>query len=310
MIDTPHPAVFIVLVASAALVQPDLEPAETHPFSTRPPMTSTAVQALAPGVDPPPAPGATHRDPAPSTSVLGLDDMVPAPVDRETTARIDRLIRQLGAPSYRDREAAHRSLQHIGPPAFEQLRRAYHTSDDLEVRLRVERIVNDAYLYHQVFRHNGFLGVELHRRDVYTSMNDPRIQDGHIGIPVGVVPDLAADQAGLESGDVIIEVDGEPIREDETVRHGRAFVDEIRRRGDGAPMTLTVLRGDELLDLDVILGARPRQHYTGPGAEELAEDLRHAERRFDIWWARHFRRPPTDAPAPQPASLPSTAPSP
>jgi hypothetical protein len=55
--------------------------------------------------------------------------------------KIDRLIRQLGSEKFREREAATKALQEIGGPALPALWKAFHTSDDPEVRLRADRLV-------------------------------------------------------------------------------------------------------------------------------------------------------------------------
>ena len=55
--------------------------------------------------------------------------------------KIDRLIRQLGSEKFSEREAATEALQEIGGPALPALRKAFRTSDDPEMRLRADRLV-------------------------------------------------------------------------------------------------------------------------------------------------------------------------
>jgi hypothetical protein len=56
-------------------------------------------------------------------------------------SEIDALIRQLGSPRFREREAASKRLIGIGEPAFEALHRAASTSPDLETSRRAARLM-------------------------------------------------------------------------------------------------------------------------------------------------------------------------
>jgi uncharacterized protein (TIGR03067 family) len=62
--------------------------------------------------------------------------------DKETVAaRVARLIAQLGADRFAQREAASKDLEAIGEPALAALRKAATSSDDVEVRRRAELII-------------------------------------------------------------------------------------------------------------------------------------------------------------------------
>lgn len=67
-----------------------------------------------------------------------------------------------------------------------------------------------------------------------------------------VQPGSGADEAGMRSGDVIIAVDGLSLRSMSDL------VAEVRRRAPGMTVTFDVLRGDEQLRLEAVLGERPR----------------------------------------------------
>jgi putative serine protease PepD len=64
-----------------------------------------------------------------------------------------------------------------------------------------------------------------------------------------VVPGGPADQAGLLAGDVILAFEGRPMTESDEL------VVAIRAREPGDEVTLTVRRGDEVFDVDVVLEA-------------------------------------------------------
>ncbi len=67
---------------------------------------------------------------------------------------------------------------------------------------------------------------------------------------VHVVPGSPAEAAGLQVGDVIALVDGEPVSELDR------FSREIRRRSPGSTMVITTRRGDETFELVVTVGDR------------------------------------------------------
>jgi S1-C subfamily serine protease len=67
-----------------------------------------------------------------------------------------------------------------------------------------------------------------------------------------VQPGSAADEGGMRSGDVIVAVDGLPLRS------MGDLVAEVRRRAPGMTVTFEVLREDERLTIEAVLGERPR----------------------------------------------------
>ncbi|MDO8631979.1 MAG: PDZ domain-containing protein, partial [Phycisphaerales bacterium] len=170
------------------------------------------------------------------------DEEFRLPIDPTAAASADELIRKLGSPVYKEREAATDGLIEIGAPALARLRSAYQTTDDLEVRLRIERIVRTAYLNHHVYNRSGFLGINL--QPYSASMEEhPRLPKDAVGVKVGkVIPGTAAERAGLTVDDVIFEVDGDPVR-GEGMQVVETFSATIRDRGPGGRMKLTVLRG-------------------------------------------------------------------
>ncbi len=226
-----------------------------------------------------PAPGQTVTD---EEFHLRLDDA--------TDAETDKLIPLLGSPAFPERERATERLTEIGAPAFARLRLAYHDSDDLEVRLRIEQVVREAYINRHVFERFGFLGISRKRNPGPTHGDDPRIPKGNVGIAIEtVIEETAAHQAGLQAGDVIIAKDGSPFQGDALVAFV-SFAVEIRESGAGTAISLTVLRGDQQKQIDVVLGRIPRSSINQiTGLPELYET---AMRRLDIWWFKYFRKPP------------------
>jgi len=225
---------------------------------------------------------------APAAALDVADEEFRLPLAASQAAEVERLIGQLGSPDYPQREQASDRLVEIGAPAFDPLRTAYRETDDLEVRLRIEQIVGESYLSYHVYRRNGFLGVSQDRFGV-THEEDARIAEGHVGIRVRqALPDTAAERAGLRENDVIIALDGQPLKAGPFP--SESFGEELRTKGPGVQVELTVLRGAQQLDVEATLGQRPRMYYS-PQQGESYEMLVVARRNFSVWWARHFRPP-------------------
>ena len=91
-------------------------------------------------------------------------------------------------------------------------------------------------------RNEGFLGVSLAQR-----------KDGGVGSIIETVqPDSPAQKAGIEVGDVVLAVDGEPV-------NGQAgLVAAIRDRSPGDTITIDLVRDGERVSVSATLVARPR----------------------------------------------------
>lgn len=231
---------------------------------------------------------------------LGPDPEFGAPVDERTAGEIDSLIRSLGAPASTERDAAVTRLIEIGVPTFAKLREAYRTTDDLEVKLRIENVVLGAFFNHHVYDIHAFLGVSL-RPYIPTNDNRLPIPDGVTGLLIAqVIPDTSAERFGLQQNDVIVGCDGEPL----TGRGQEAqerFSRGIASRKPGSPMHLTVVRAESTFDVTITLGRAPRDVAVRGRAQAINEAMEKADERFFPWWEEHFGgRAPTahDRPIP------------
>jgi S1-C subfamily serine protease len=86
--------------------------------------------------------------------------------------------------------------------------------------------------------------------------NKPAIQIGE------VIPNTAADKAGVKSGDIILKLNGEPLeRGDEASELPGIFRRRLLRHKVGEEITLTVLRGTDSkpMDIKVTLAEQPKQ---------------------------------------------------
>ncbi|XKE46721.1 Do family serine endopeptidase [Halomonas organivorans] len=74
----------------------------------------------------------------------------------------------------------------------------------------------------------------------------------------GVIPEGPADQAGLQPGDVLLEVDGQPILDP------RQTMSDIAAVPPGSRLPVTVVRGGETLEVTIEVGERPTPSRPAP----------------------------------------------
>jgi RNA polymerase sigma factor (sigma-70 family) len=77
------------------------------------------------------------------------------PAPAPNAAEIERLIQQLGSEKFTEREAATTALERIGEPAYDALRRAVESGDDVEIRRRAEGIIGRIEQRWEVRRFEG-----------------------------------------------------------------------------------------------------------------------------------------------------------
>ncbi len=238
------------------------------------------------------------QEPGPSSAetVDGpiTDDEFRLLLDEGSAAKVEDWIAQLGSPDYQRRQQATEGLIGIGAQALSKLRAAYHASDDLETRLRIEDIVRTAYLNYHVLDRHGFLGISM-------SFQTPDLREipllpaDTVGVLVAnVIADTGAARAGVERNDVIIGVDGRSL-------HGSGLAVRedlsatIRNHRPGTTIELTVVRNTRILTIEAIV-ARPAESIARTGSVLVVSDLyRQVAERFETWWVRYFRQPPSSS---------------
>ncbi|MCP4250256.1 MAG: PDZ domain-containing protein [bacterium] len=255
-------------------------------------LLSTCAQPAAP-TD---AQAASVDSAADNPHTVATNDQAGAPA-ADDTAAVDELIARLGSNDFTQREEATRSLVEIGPAAFDALAAAYRATEDYEIRLRVQDVVEMSFFQDRLFDRIGFLGVRL---EVVDHQVSPHIPRGHTGVRLSqVVEDTAADRAGLRPDDIIVQIDGEPLPPDLT---GDDFSRMIRDTGPGRTLSLSIDRDGAPRSVAVVLGTRPLEYYLNAGDSSYFEHLDETAKQFHRWWRQHFGRPA----APLGSRLPST----
>jgi len=243
------------------------------------------------------------------------------PVEPSFAAEIDAMVTRLGSPLYDEREKAMQDLVQVGLQAFGALRRAYRASSELEVQLRIEEIVREAYLNHHVYDRNGFLGISMrpYVAGQPVAVRDPKnprgqqtinvadLPEGLVGaVVIGITDNTAASHAELAPGDVIVAINDAPLEGD-----GQAVTQSlsgaIRRNPPGATIKVTAFRcrsaesatpakdcAAERFSVDVTLGRCPPQTARSTNVLGTSELVRKMSQRFPGWWLEHFNPEPPD----------------
>ena len=129
----------------------------------------------------------------------------------------------------------------------------------------------------------GVLGV--HIQDLTPELAEAlELEDGTQGVLITqVMEDSAAAEAGLESGDLVLRVDGQPVRRAADLRN------QVGLSPVGERMRLTILRDGEQMDIEAVIrppgngehiaGAELSRHLQGASLRSLREgELEHAHR--------------------------------
>ncbi len=98
----------------------------------------------------------------------------------------------------------------------------------------------------------GWLGVGIQdvTQDLAQAFN---LENAKGSLITGVMSDTPADRAGLQRGDVVVEMNGEEVL------NSRQFRNEIANSGAGTNINLKVIRNSELMNFRIHLDERPRE---------------------------------------------------
>jgi serine protease Do len=117
----------------------------------------------------------------------------------------------------------------------------------------------------------GYLGVDIGNLD-FETMEAFGLQSSDGALVQGVRPDTPAADAGLRHGDVIVEVDGRPVKET------RDLISYVSQKSPGSTVVLDVVRDGKRIESRVKLSERPE------GDAAAAETRREPRRESGIDW--------------------------
>lgn len=157
-----------------------------------------------------------------------------------TNEEIKGLIEELGHEDWTVREFAAVKLERYGPAIYDLLREAFRTTDRVEIRNRLKRVVYEIHLNQTVGPVRAFLGISHYPADV-TFEADPRLTPGATGLLfTDIVPGSAAALVGLRKGDVLVGLNG---RRGTMTESAASFVSWIAGQIPGTTCVVTIFRG-------------------------------------------------------------------
>ena len=193
-----------------------------------------------------------------------------------SAAEVEALIGQLSSRAWRDRERAATRLAALGPAVYDRLIAAYKRTRQFETRLRIKRIVADIFVAARYPAKTGFLGIT---QSSLMWAPPGSTEKKRTAIKVSsVLRGSAAERAGLQAGDLIIQFNGKNIPNDPT---GRAFSKMVGDLEPNGRVEMKVVRGAQQGTVTVVLGTRPMQHQPGT----LRADVRKA---WNAWWKQYL----------------------
>jgi hypothetical protein len=181
----------------------------------------------------------------------------------------------LQSDEFRTREGAQTELlawaRQQPQPAMDILYHVSRTHGDPEVRERclaiLRELVNDEYLKEG----EGFLGIQMQEEKALVP-DEPKprsvIRVTHL------VPDSAAQKAGVKLNDLITGLDDKKWQDDAVLQ---PFMNHVRQLKPGNRVILSILRNGEMIKLEVKLGRRPLL-ADNPFLDQRQVDIEAAER--------------------------------
>lgn len=162
------------------------------------------------------------------------------------------LLARLASESYPERVAAETELREwatgAGESSWDWLLERANGNGCPEVQARAMTVLKDSVLGQLSQKRPGFVGITMAPAEL-------ELEGGGFGVQVRMVsPDSPAQKAGLQPNDVVTKLDGEGW---DGLDAADSFAARVGKKVPGTKVTLSLLRNDELLDVDVVLGARP-----------------------------------------------------
>lgn len=177
-------------------------------------------------------------------------------------------IRLLGDEGFAVRREAFEKLKQWAEAyprhVLQQMAEAYRDTKDMEITIRLEELMQPLAEKLFLIQPPGFIGINMMWRD-----------SGTVGVEVsGVLAGHAAQRAGIQEGDVIVELNGESVARMEALD---GFAGRVAGYPPGTLVVLKIDRGGRMVDIPLQLGARP-EHLQGMQVSRV--DL---QDRYEAW---------------------------
>ncbi len=195
-----------------------------------------------------------------------------------TSWQVDQLVRLLSHESWSIRHATQQRLEDLPVEAVAAVSEHYRNSDNAEAHWRIERYAETLFRqrllghYIEAVSQPAFLGV---------SHVPGRIDDRQGVYVTNVLPDTAAQRAGIQPHDVIVALDGMPLN---TADPAGSFLAAIQNRTPGTKTRIKLVRNGQEIELIATLGQMP-EAYREPHHDFIERRIDHLYR---MWWEHAF----------------------
>jgi membrane-associated protease RseP (regulator of RpoE activity) len=163
---------------------------------------------------------------------------------------VQAMVRQLGATQYEQRQAASQSLQKLSAtcPRFllQQLAAEYRKCRDMEISTHLEQLMEPLARDHLHNIPPGFIGINMTWNLLPDSRTAIELQSVLAGFP--------GEQAGLQTGDLILSIDDKPMQDFGELA---GFIEYVSNLPPGTPVDLLLQRGELQFLQTLVLGSRP-----------------------------------------------------
>lgn len=162
------------------------------------------------------------------------------PQEAAPPASVEQLIKDLGNPQWKLRDAATTALSRRGPEIYEPLRLVFSANKDFESRRRIRDIVREVYMTEHLSPPRAFLGISHSVRQGFDAL-DGRCPPWGTALSItDVFQGSAAYKSGLRPGDMILALNGKSGTFDNTAS---GFTQWIGSQRPGTQCEARVLRG-------------------------------------------------------------------
>lgn len=192
---------------------------------------------------------------------------------------IPQLIENLGDAQFRLREAAQERLMRLGESNPQEVLEAcvavYNCTPDPEVKYRLRAIMEHLVLDQP----RGFLGVQITEGGLLTP-------DGRSLRAVTVMQPIEggpAEQAGIQAGDQIIQIDDRDLTQPNSVP---TFLNHVQSKRPGDRVRVVIQRNVKTLTFEVSLVEQPEVLRQQTNSRERREEL------FETWLEQNLNQGP------------------
>jgi hypothetical protein len=191
----------------------------------------------------------------------------------DITKEVAELLEQLSDDNWEKRENATKKLVGMGKTVVPEALKMIH-SGDAEVKMRLRYILSEI-IPSVLIQQTGWLGIYMSQIGAADPAIAEHLKEG-CGIMVSeLVPGQPAEKFGIKAGDIVIALNGKGFGDIDN------WAETLKSTLPGTRAKLTLVREGKKLDIEVVIGNRPKEKQD----PEMVKGL------WDCWWNEHAGTP-------------------